>query len=1557
MVKRIIYEETKDRVALVSLIVILSNIVFAFMFGVKLTSAETSSTINNDLVEKTLNLINMENVISHVKFFSSLNRTTGYPGCEEAAKYIYDYFKNKLGFQTWIEEFKVAVPMDHGSYVTVLRPAHHVIKAYTIEPNHIQTCKTPKEGIEGSLLYVEDGKIDKFIGRVNGSIILMDFNSGENWLNAMRLGAKGVIFIEPTQTIRSEADRKSIDVPVKFPRLYVSREDGDYLKDLIRENKDVIVKINVNMTWEEVSAKNIIAVVEGTDPNEKDAIVVTAYYDAASVVPAIAPGADESNGIAALLEFGRTLKEFPPRRPVWLIAFSGHTQAMAGVRDFIWHNQTLIGYEPDGRPKYFIWHYSHVGRSDNETMAPHSLKMAFSLDFSTDSSALAVIAGGTFYGISGPWPDWHDYKGTLTRLFFVEGRYGKFSIVRGFLGEGTFEGIYYIGSEELRNKLGSRHHNLQYRVFGIVYDRQFLPFPVNTEASVFAQTGTWGISFYTAMSPRLYYNTPLNTFDKVDFRNLAPQVELAFILLRAATNDLEYFDFSKAKIGGGQKLIDFFTHKHKDESGIGFAVVKGNVLRWDMRENWYVSDWANISGKDGQLLLHVSIVSPRDLYGHTWIQFAEADGSFVLKGLAPSHPWAARQYQYRVLPFLINKTTGDIEYAPDFGIYGTRLWPFGCTFFTFEDELVDGSGIKRVNLVMFKAGTIALHDLIDPRSLLSPFVSRSLKIFIHETDVEPISYSYLISEPPSYENPGGSTFIGDPTSSHDAILFVPGDIKVKIIFFGDEESPLGILTNMERGISVKAGQYVDFSPTALYFAKDLLFITEERITNLRKERVFIGPKTAAEENYARAKSLLLEAEHSLKNNRYAEYYVNVLMAWYYARNAYVETKKSIIDSIVTVIFFFILMLPASLSLERLVFHREGKSRIISLILIFTISTLVLYILHPGFRLASNSGMVALGFVILVLAAPIPIIMFKDIFDTLKEIREKIVGIHFIDVARIGIVFKTFSIGVENLRKNAFRSFLTLLSITLVTLSLTAFTSVSPIWVMVKSPPPMQTAMQWEPRYEGILITRTEINAPINPNLANLLRALYGEKVIVAPRAFLPASNTHLYNASTGMFRLSGILGFSPEEAEILRLQDVILPGALMPWFDKSSFRVCYISEDVARSLKVNPGDDVFLFGIKLKVLGIIDQSALQGIYDIDGQQITPLDPDKYIPPIPRVFWGLIFIPYDLSMSIGAVTVSVSLKFLDESLIEKAAQDLATYLSYYVHYVYVSRNKESYLYTPRVLFNVAGWEFTLIPFVLTAFLLTNIMLGAFHERARHILIYSTLGAAPSHVAFIFLSESIIYSLLGATIGYLIGLTIGTSFGSFVPGISANYTSIQIILAVILCISAVVSGSIYPIFRASKAVTPSFERSWKIPTKPKGLEWEISLPYLFEEPEARGVVVYIREFIKSYSSEATPFMVSDVKLNEEVEEEGKMFKLNLIVRLKPYERGVTEQVTLTAKPSKEGKYYFIVHAKLLAGPRQIWLRGHREVIDALRKQVLLWRALRSEERRRYMDMRWN
>ena len=54
----------------------------------------------------------------------------------------------------------------------------------------------------------------------------MNFNSGKNWLNAAKLGAKAVIFIEPSETNRFESESKFLKTPVYFPRLYVTGENG-----------------------------------------------------------------------------------------------------------------------------------------------------------------------------------------------------------------------------------------------------------------------------------------------------------------------------------------------------------------------------------------------------------------------------------------------------------------------------------------------------------------------------------------------------------------------------------------------------------------------------------------------------------------------------------------------------------------------------------------------------------------------------------------------------------------------------------------------------------------------------------------------------------------------------------------------------------------------------------------------------------------------------------------------------------------------------------------------------------------------------------------------------------------------------------------------------------------------------------------------------------------------------------------------------------------------------------------------------------------------------------
>ena len=71
------------------------------------------------------------------------------------------------------------------------------------------------------------------------------------------------------------------------------------------------------MPWVTKTGRNFMAKIDGTDPElKKQVIVVQSYYDSTSVVPALAPGADTTCGMAAMLEMMRYFNqaEHRPKR-------------------------------------------------------------------------------------------------------------------------------------------------------------------------------------------------------------------------------------------------------------------------------------------------------------------------------------------------------------------------------------------------------------------------------------------------------------------------------------------------------------------------------------------------------------------------------------------------------------------------------------------------------------------------------------------------------------------------------------------------------------------------------------------------------------------------------------------------------------------------------------------------------------------------------------------------------------------------------------------------------------------------------------------------------------------------------------------------------------------------------------------------------------------------------------------------------------------------------------------------------------------------------------------
>ena len=295
---------------------------------------------------------------------SHQSRVHGYPGNLATANYIRDELQ-KIGLEKMmVDDVKLAVPIDKGASIQVL-PDGQTIRLYCLWPNLVRTSTLPPEGIVGHLVYGRQGLLKDFNGReMRGAILLLDFDCEDRFIDARALGVRAVIFIEPATATRGEAERKFLETPVNIPRFWVSKGDGQSLVELATKEEAQIeavrqavkernlvgrieklevssqrvaalldalrddppaslkpladagdgqallrlyegrtvsqVRVNAKMVWENAVSSNIYGFIPGRSMKD-EIIVIEAYYDSMSVVPALSPGAEQACGIVAFL--------------------------------------------------------------------------------------------------------------------------------------------------------------------------------------------------------------------------------------------------------------------------------------------------------------------------------------------------------------------------------------------------------------------------------------------------------------------------------------------------------------------------------------------------------------------------------------------------------------------------------------------------------------------------------------------------------------------------------------------------------------------------------------------------------------------------------------------------------------------------------------------------------------------------------------------------------------------------------------------------------------------------------------------------------------------------------------------------------------------------------------------------------------------------------------------------------------------------------------------------------------------------------------------------------
>jgi len=256
------------------------------------------------------------------------SRFSGQPGCDQAATHIASALKG-WGYEVLEQPFLLTVPVTR--YARLLDADGKPVEGVTVHPflpNWHRTCTVPAGGIRGTVYRGDQGLAREFEGRdLRGNFVLLPLD--RSWGTVAGMGAGAVFFYqEDAEKPVSYNWHHNVDACYNVPRLFVQ---GD-----VQKLAGQTLTLDVRVDWEEREVRNVIGLLEAKDA-QGEALLLSAYYDAYSFVPDLAPGASQACSPAALLAAAEHLAaEAAAHRRTVILAFTvGHGQGLFGIREFM----------------------------------------------------------------------------------------------------------------------------------------------------------------------------------------------------------------------------------------------------------------------------------------------------------------------------------------------------------------------------------------------------------------------------------------------------------------------------------------------------------------------------------------------------------------------------------------------------------------------------------------------------------------------------------------------------------------------------------------------------------------------------------------------------------------------------------------------------------------------------------------------------------------------------------------------------------------------------------------------------------------------------------------------------------------------------------------------------------------------------------------------------------------------------------------------------------------------------------------------------------------------
>ncbi|MFA9480413.1 FtsX-like permease family protein [Phycisphaerales bacterium AB-hyl4] len=778
---------------------------------------------------------------------------------------------------------------------------------------------------------------------------------------------------------------------------------------------------------------------------------------------------------------------------------------------------------------------------------------------------------------------------------------------------------------------------------------------------------------------------------------------------------------------------------------------------------------------------------------------------------------------------------------------------------------------------------------------------------------------------------------------------------------------LGIDDDNDSGVGLSASGFfqrpVWLSPRR---TTDLEMLNEYRLRQLRDRGVTQADLESLQAAGTRARDRAEQAE-SVREREAAHQQAAALF-----QKVYTPLRQAMDDLVHAIVMLLLLAIPFAFAMERLlVCATSVYGRISGFTVIFLVTFGMLYFMHPGFAIAATPVIIFLAFAIILLSSIVIYILVRKFRLELKAIQGHRVGLHDVEVSRMGTMLAAVGMGMSTMRRRPTRTFLTAVTVVMLTFTILGFASFSrTVGVRTVYQGPVGETMP-----AGVLMRHLDYSELPRGTL-RLMAGQTGETGYAAGhwwrmRSDGSGATLQIARPRDGeALSLSAIMGLSLEELDRWPALAAVFGDDADMDEVKSNLANggVYLPRVYEELLDLEVGDTVLVDGERVRFAGAFQGATLQRLRHLDGHSVLPVDfqdtaaamgaeeaeEEELImaDEVDRDFVHLsadqVAIAADRTVRrMGGELHMVTLYPDEQDDTLAKGRELAQML---VMPVWAAGPDGVERMILTVLTEVTGGIALLVPVLLGGLIIFGTLLGSISDREKEIYTFSALGLSPQHVGVLFFAEAAVYAVVGGMGGQLLAQVVALVLGWLHnAGIitmteSINYSSTNAMFAIGVVMATVLISAIYPAMRASKSANPGLARAWRMP-QPEGDHLHLVFPFTVSAYDITGVVSFLAEHFRRHDDAGLgSFAASNVSIGRDAD--GNL-QLSAELALAPFDLGVTQHMKLAAKPSDiEGVDEVAIDADRLSGARGDWIRANRVFMADLRKQFLLWRTLSNE-----------